>query len=61
MERDADLHGIDGFEAVSLWHSYQCGHQESPQKLLRYNRHDSVNLKTLFEHYFKKKQEMLNP
>lgn len=60
IERDADLQGVDGFEAVRLWHKYKRGHQESLQKLLKYNEQDIVNLKTLLQHYLKYKNRMLN-
>ncbi len=56
INRDADLKGIDGFEAVFLWHQYKRGHHESLRKLLRYNEQDIVNLKSLLDYYLDKKQ-----
>lgn len=57
--RDADLAGVDGFEAVRLWNQYQRGNQEALHKLLRYNEQDIVNLKTLLDLYIEKKQALL--
>lgn len=60
ITRNSDIEGIDGFEAVRLWHQYQRGSQEALKKLLKYNEEDIVNLKTLLEFYLRKKQEMLS-
>lgn len=57
INRDTDLSGIDGFEAVRLWYQYKRGNQGALQKLLRYNEQDIVNLKALLHHYLDKKQE----
>lgn len=56
INRDADLVGMDGFEAVSLWYKYKRGNQAALQKLLRYNEQDIVNLKSLLNYYLSKKQ-----
>ncbi|MBA3602416.1 MAG: ribonuclease H-like domain-containing protein [Parachlamydiaceae bacterium] len=53
--RDADLQGVDGFEAVRLWSQYKRGNQAALKKLLRYNEQDIVNLKTLLGYYLDKK------
>ncbi|MBI5346930.1 MAG: ribonuclease H-like domain-containing protein [Chlamydiae bacterium] len=59
IERDSEVKGIDGFEAVNLWHRYRKGNEEALQKLLKYNEHDIVNLKTLLDYYIRKKQELI--
>lgn len=59
INRDFDLEGMDGFEAVRLWYQYKRGNQAALQKLLRYNEQDIVNLKSLLEYYLSKKQEQL--
>lgn len=56
INRDGDLKGIDGFEAVRLWYQYKRGNQTALQKLLRYNEQDVVNLKALLQYYLDKKQ-----
>ncbi len=58
LVRDASVQHVDGFEAVRLWHRYQRGHQESLQKLLKYNEEDVVNLQALLKHYLKTKQAL---
>lgn len=57
INRDSDLVGVDGFEAVSLWYKYKRGNQAALEKLLRYNEQDIVNLKTLLNYYVNEKQK----
>lgn len=56
IDRGAELAGVDGFEAVALWHRYQRGNQAALDKLLRYLEQDIVNLKALLRYYLEKKQ-----
>ncbi|MBW2609026.1 MAG: ribonuclease H-like domain-containing protein [Deltaproteobacteria bacterium] len=49
LERDSDIDGMDGFEAVRLWRAYQWGDQKALDLLIQYNTADIVNLKTLME------------
>jgi hypothetical protein len=56
IHRDAEVEGIDGWEAVNLWHRYKKGNLEALNKLLKYNQEDIVNLKTLLEYYLKQKK-----
>jgi len=45
-----ELKGVDGFEAVKLWQRYcHNNDQEALAVLLKYNREDVLNLKTLKE------------
>lgn len=39
--------GVDGREAVRLWHAYERGDEAALEKLVRYNRDDTRNLETL--------------
>lgn len=39
--------GVDGREAVRLWHAYERGDEEALDRLVRYNRDDTRNLETL--------------
>lgn len=55
INRDADLEGVDGFEAVRLWYQYKRGNQEALIKLLRYNAQDIINLKSLLNYYLDKR------
>lgn len=59
INRASDLQGVDGFEAVRLWHKYQRGCEISLSKLLRYNQEDIINLKTLLNYYLDKKQKIV--
>ena len=44
--------GISGFEAVTLWHTYQRdGYLKALALLLEYNKEDVVNLKTLRDRF----------
>ncbi|ADJ15809.1 ribonuclease H-like domain-containing protein [Halalkalicoccus jeotgali] len=45
IEREED--GVDGREAVRLWHAYERGDEAALEKLIRYNRDDTRNLATL--------------
>ena len=60
IDRDSDLIGMDGFEAVRLWHQYKRGNQGALQKLLRYNEQDIINLKSLLHYYLNQKQKHLH-
>lgn len=39
--------GVDGREAVRLWHAYERGDEAALDRLVRYNRDDTRNLETL--------------
>ncbi|MDD3247012.1 MAG: ribonuclease H-like domain-containing protein [Methanosarcina sp.] len=47
--RSEDTDGMDGFDAVRLWRHYEKGDREALDLLLKYNREDIVNLKTIIE------------
>lgn len=49
IERDHDLKGLDGWDAVRLWREYQAGKEESLDTLIRYNAADIENLEILAE------------
>jgi len=44
MNRDAEIEGVDGFEAVRLWYRYRQGDRAALRKLALYNLTDVVNL-----------------
>jgi uncharacterized protein len=52
LERDEEIQGIDGFEAVRLWRRYQRGDKEALNTLISYNKADIENLKYLMEFSF---------
>lgn len=47
--RSEDTDGMDGFDAVRLWRQYEKGDKGALDLLLKYNREDIVNLKTIIE------------
>lgn len=47
--RDADLEGLDGWDAVRLWHQWRGGDEAALDRLLRYNAADTRNLERLAE------------
>ena len=49
LTRDAAIQGVDGFEAVRLWHRYRRGDRAALMKLALYNLTDVVNLVELVD------------
>jgi len=49
IRRDKELDGVDGFEAVRLWHKYQRGDNSSLETLKKYLTADIENLKPLMD------------
>ena len=49
LERDQAIQGVDGFEAVRLWHRFRRGDRGALEKLVLYNLTDVVNLVELVE------------
>lgn len=44
ITRDPSLQGLDGWDAVRLWHRWRAGSEASLELLLRYNAADACNL-----------------
>ncbi|WP_094226777.1 ribonuclease H-like domain-containing protein [Methanolobus psychrotolerans] len=49
ISRAEETVGLSGFDAVRLWHQYERGDSEALELLLKYNREDIVNLKTIID------------
>lgn len=49
IEREGDVAGLDGWDAVRLWREYRRGRRRSLDLLVRYNSADIENLETLAE------------
>jgi len=47
IHRDPDLEGLDGWDAVRLWHQWRGGDEAALDLLLRYNAADARNLEPL--------------
>lgn len=57
MEREDDLKGLTGYDAVLLWRAYkQKGDGDALDKLVRYNAADIANLKKLMEWTYREKR-----
>ncbi len=58
MEREDELKGLNGYDAVLLWKQYKRYNDEAAlDKLVRYNAADISNLKTLMEWAYKEKRK----
>jgi uncharacterized protein YprB with RNaseH-like and TPR domain len=49
LHRDPAIQGVDGFEAVRLWHRYRRGDKSALERLILYNLTDVANLVELSE------------
>ena len=60
LEREDDLKGLTGYDAVLLWKKYKKENDESAlDKLIRYNAADIENLKFLLNHAYERKSKIL--
>lgn len=50
ISRRPETEGLDGFDAVRLWHEYRRGSDEALELLLLYNQEDVINMETLLAH-----------
>jgi uncharacterized protein YprB with RNaseH-like and TPR domain len=59
LERESDLRGMNGYDAVLLWQRYLKTKDPSAlDKLVRYNAADISNLKTLADWAYKEKRKL---
>ena len=42
--RDESVQGLDGYDAVKLWEQSRAGYSQALDRLIQYNREDTVNL-----------------
>ncbi|MDA8326376.1 MAG: ribonuclease H-like domain-containing protein [Nitrospiraceae bacterium] len=49
IHRDESVQGMDGYQAVRLWHEAIRGSRDALELLITYNREDTVNLMALAE------------
>ncbi len=52
IERHASVRGMDGWEAVRLWHQWEAGDEQALSRLVTYNAADVQNLEPLAEHLY---------
>lgn len=50
LGRRDGVEGVDGLEAVRLWESYRAGRRDALDRLVAYNRADTVNLEPLMDY-----------
>ena len=61
LERSKETKGLDGFDAVRLWHQYIAGDDNSLELLKKYNQEDVIGLKALAQKaYNMLREETLN-
>jgi len=61
IDRDQDVIGLDGWEAVHLWHQWKGGDQAALDLLLRYNLADTRNLSPLAEQLYERLAARFGP
>jgi uncharacterized protein YprB with RNaseH-like and TPR domain len=54
IRRSEETEGISGFEAVRLWNKYKLGNDEALEVLIKYNKEDVENLKTIIDMTYQK-------
>jgi uncharacterized protein YprB with RNaseH-like and TPR domain len=59
--RDPAIEGLDGWDAVRLWHRWQGGDETALDLLLRYNAADATNLEPLAELLFQQMVARFGP
>ena len=59
MEREGDLKGLTGYDAVKMWQAYRRGDDAALDRLVRYNSADIVNLQKLLEWSYKEKRKQV--
>jgi len=52
IQRSSRTRGLDGWDAVRLWHEYQRGSRGALEVLVEYNREDICNLEPLMRFVF---------
>jgi uncharacterized protein YprB with RNaseH-like and TPR domain len=57
IERDEETQGMDGYDAVLLWHKVRRGSSAALELLVKYNREDTVNLWSISETIYERLKE----
>jgi len=55
----AGVEGIGGLDAVRLWQEYRRGNRDALERLVRYNRADTVNLEPLLQRAVRELEDRL--
>ncbi len=60
IERPVEVRGLNGWDAVRLWAEYRHGSREALERLIAYNRADTVNLRALMDHAWSRLSAVIN-
>jgi uncharacterized protein YprB with RNaseH-like and TPR domain len=61
LERDPDLQGLDGWDAVRLWSHWRRGDADARDRLERYNAADTMNLEPIATYLFGELRRQYGP
>jgi len=61
LSRSSEIRGLDGWDAVRLWHAWQAGDQHARSQLCAYNEADVRNLVPLAQHIYERLFERYGP
>ncbi len=61
LARSGDLQGLNGWDAVNLWHAWQAGDEQAGDTLRAYNEADVRNLEPLAEYLYQALRERHGP
>ncbi len=61
IERSSEVQGLDGWDAVRLWHAWRAGNVHALEVLLHYNEADTRNLESLAELIYSQLAERHGP
>ena len=61
LARSAGVQGLDGWDAVNLWHAWQAGDERAVETLREYNEADVRNLEPLAEYLYQALRERHGP
>lgn len=61
FERDQGIQGLDGWDAVRLWHAWQAGDTDARITLCQYNEADVRNLEPLADHIYEEFSQRYGP
>lgn len=61
LSRSDDVQGLNGWDAVNLWHAWQAGDERAGETLLEYNEADVRNLEPLAEYLYQALRDRHGP
>lgn len=61
LSRSDEVQGLNGWDAVNLWHAWQAGDERAGETLLQYNEADVRNLEPLAEYLYQALRDRYGP